>query len=154
MQSLFGTSFAVIALVVSFASVGWWDHLSTSDPVFFDLAVSVSLLITVASNLAANWITIAHIKDVGFQGELNPFARYLYRRFGLRSGYVQAVVALPLLYAVCLFFFIESRFVALSFFFALFPLLLFYDALQDYVVVTRKRRRHLAENSLMDSKRR
>ena len=137
-QSLYWTTFFVIALIISIASVARWDQLYASNSVLFTLLVAISLLVSVASNLVANKITIAHIKKVGFQGEFNPFARFYYRRFGLRSGYVQAVTALPFVYALSLFFFIDFRFAALSSFFALFPLLLSYDAFQDYIVAGRR----------------
>lgn len=133
-QVAYWTCFVVAALAISIESIPWWDQLYVSNSVSFDLLLIISLLISIASSLVANKITIAHIKKVGFQGEGNPFARILYRRFGFNSGYVQAVFALPALYAMPLFFFIEFHFVTLSFFFALFPLLLCYDAIQDYFV--------------------
>jgi hypothetical protein len=93
------------------------------------------LFASVASNLVANKLTITHITKVGFQGEANPFQRAFYRKFGLNSGYAQVLIGIPVAYAILLLFFKFFHILALSFAFTLLPLVLSYDALQDYLVL-------------------
>ena len=125
----------IVAITVSIASITQWNQLYSSDLWIFSILLLVSLFASVASNLVANRLTVSHISKVGFQGEANPFQRALYRRFGLDSGYVQVLIGIPVAYAVILLFFKFFHILALSFAFTLFPLLLSYDAIQDYLVL-------------------
>jgi len=125
----------VVVLTASVASIAQWNQLYSSDLGVFSLLLFVSLFASVASNLAANRLTISHISKVGFQGEANPFQRAFYRRFGLNSGYAQVLIGIPVGYAIILLFFEHFHVLALSFAFTLFPLLLSYDAVQDYLVL-------------------
>jgi len=125
----------VVAFTVSIASVTQWNRLYGSDLEVFSILLLVSLSASVASNLAANKLTISHISKVGFQGEANPFQRAFYRRYGLNSGYAQVLIGIPASYAVVLLFFEYVHFPALSFAFTFLPLVLSYDAIQDYLVL-------------------
>jgi len=125
----------VVAFTVSIASVTQWNRLYGSDLEVFSILLLVSLSASVASNLAANKLTISHISKVGFQGEANPFQRAFYRRYGLNSGYAQVLIGIPASYAVVLLFFEYFHFPALSFAFTFLPLVLSYDAIQDYFVL-------------------
>jgi len=125
----------VVAITVSIESVTQWNQLYSSDLEIFSILLFVSLFASVASNLVANKLTISHISKVGFQGEANPFQRAFYRRFGLNSGYAQVLIGIPVAYAMILLFFKYFHFLALSFAFTLLPLVLSYDAIQDYLVL-------------------
>jgi hypothetical protein len=125
----------IVAITVSIASITQWNQLYSSDLGVFSILLFVSLFASVASNLVANRLTISHISKVGFQGEANPFQRAFYRRFGLNSGYAQVLIGIPVAYAVILLLFKDFHIFALSFAFTLFPLLLSYDAIQDYLVL-------------------
>ena len=125
----------IVAFTVSIASVTQWNRLYSSDLEVFSILLFVSLFASVASNLVANKLTISHISKVGFQGEANPFQRALYRKFGLNSGYAQVLIGIPVAYAAILLFFRYFHILALSFAFTLLPLVLSYDALQDYLVL-------------------
>jgi hypothetical protein len=85
----------VVAFTVSIASVTQWNQLYSSDLEVFSILLLASLLASVASNLAANELTVSHISKVGFQGEANPFQRAFYRRYGLNSGYAQVLIGIP-----------------------------------------------------------
>jgi hypothetical protein len=125
----------IVAFTLSIASVTQWNQLYSSDLEIFSILLFVSLFASVASNLVANKLTISHISKVGFQGEANPFQRALYRKFGLNSGYAQVLIGIPVAYAAILLFFKFFHILALSFAFTLLPLVLSYDALQDYLVL-------------------
>ena len=125
----------VVAFTVSIASVTQWNRLYSSDLEVFSILLLASLLASVASNLAANELTVSHISKVGFQGEANPFQRAFYRRYGLNSGYAQVLIGIPASYAVILLLFEYLHFFALSFAFTFVPLVLSYDAIQDYLVL-------------------
>lgn len=125
----------IVAFTVSIASVPQWNRLYSSDLEVFSILLSVSLFASVASNLLANKLTVSHISEVGFQGEANPFQRAFYRRFGLDSGYAQVLIGIPVAYAIILLLFKYFHFLALSFAFTLVPLVLSYDAIQDYLVL-------------------
>ena len=125
----------VVAFTVSIASVTRWSRLYSSDLEVFSILLLASLLASVASNLAANELTVSHISKVGFQGEANPFQRAFYRRYGLNSGYAQVLIGIPASYAVILLLFEYLHFLALSFAFTFVPLVLSYDAIQDYLVL-------------------
>ncbi|MGD0638626.1 MAG: hypothetical protein ABSA72_11375, partial [Nitrososphaerales archaeon] len=94
-----------------------------------------SLFTSLASNLAANKLTISHISKVGFQGEANPFQRAFYRKYGLNSGYAQVLIGIPAAYAMIFLFFKYFNVSALPFAFTFLPLVLSYDAIQDYLVL-------------------
>jgi hypothetical protein len=125
----------IVAITVSIASVAQWNQLYSSDLEIFSILLFVSLFASVASNLVANKLTISHISKVGFQGEANPFQRAFYRNFGLNSGYAQVLIGIPVAYAVFLLFFMYFHILALLFAFTLLPLVLSYDAIQDYLVL-------------------
>ena len=125
----------IVAFTVSIASVTQWNQLYSSDLEIFSILLFVSLFASVASNLVANKLTISHISKVGFQGEANPFQRAFYRKFGLDAGYAQVLVGIPVGYAIILLFFRYFHILTLSFAFTLLPLILSYDAIQDYFVL-------------------
>jgi hypothetical protein len=125
----------IVAITVSIASITQWNQLYSSDLEIFSILLFVSLFASVASNLVANKLTVSHISKVGFQGEANPFQRAFYRKFGLNSGYAQVLIGIPVAYAMILLFFRFFHILALSFAFTLLPLVLSYDALQDYLVL-------------------
>jgi hypothetical protein len=125
----------IVAFTVSIASIPQWNQLYSSDLEVFFILLFVSLFASVASNLVANELTVSHINKVGFQGEANPFQRALYRRFGLSSGYAQVLIGIPVAYALILLSFNYLHILALSFAFTFLPLVLSYDAIQDYLVL-------------------
>jgi hypothetical protein len=127
--------FFVVAFTVGVSSISGWDQLYSSNPVIFAVLLVASLSASIASNLVAHRLTVAHISKIGIQGEANPFQRALYTRFGLGSGYPQVLIGLPVAYAILLLLFSHFRVSELSFAFTFAPLLLSYDALQDYLVV-------------------
>jgi hypothetical protein len=125
----------IVALTVSIASVTRWNELYSSDPEIFYALLFVSLFVSIVSNLVANKLTVAHISNIGLQGEANPFQRAFYRKFGLNAGYAQVLIGLPLAYAIILLFFTDFHILVLPFALTLFPLFLCYDAIQDYLVL-------------------
>jgi len=125
----------IVAFTVSIASVTQWNQLYSSDLEIFSILLFFSLFASVASNVVANKLTISHISKVGFQGEANPFQRAFYRKFGLDAGYAQVLVGIPVGYAIILLFFRYFHILTLSFAFTLLPLILSYDAIQDYFVL-------------------
>ncbi len=125
----------IVAFTISIASVTQWDRLYSSNLVSFSILVFVSIFASVASNLAANKLTVSHISKVGFEGEANPFQRAFYRKYGLGSGYAQVLIGIPAAYAVILLFFEYFHILALSFAFTFVPVVLTYDAIQDYLVL-------------------
>ena len=125
----------VVAITVSLASITQWSQFYSSDLGLFSVLLFASLFASVASNLVANRLTVSHIARVGFHGEANPFQRAFYRRFGLNAGYVQVLIGIPVAYAVILLLFKYLDLLTLSFAFTLLPLVLCYDAVQDYLVL-------------------
>lgn len=131
----------VVAFIVSIVSVTKWNQLYSSDPEIFSILLLFSLFSSVASNLVANKLTISHIREIGLQGEANPFQRAFYRKFGLNSGYAQALIGIPVAYALLLLLFKFLHFALLSFAFTLLPLVFSYDAMQDYLVLRARARK-------------
>ena len=125
----------IVAFTVSIASVTQWNQLYSSDLEFFSVLLLVSLVASVTSNLTANKLTISHIGKVGFQGEANPFQRAFYRKYGLNSGYAQVMIGIPAAYAMIFLFFKYFHVLVLSFAFTFVPLVLSFDAIQDYLVL-------------------
>jgi hypothetical protein len=134
-QRFYFVTVFIAAFLVSIASVTQWNRLYSSDLEIFSILLFDSLFASVASNLVANKLTVSHISRVGFQGEANPFQRAFYRRFGLNSGYAQVLIGIPVAYAVLLLSYEYLHIAVLSFAFTLIPLVLCYDAIQDYLVL-------------------